>query len=155
MPGIGVGRKPSDVKGLFTRVADKEAGLLNGLERDDQPLAAVVLHVRVRRASGISFFAGHFRPFPQVQIVVSSCTSRKLRVLALTHFSVSANTTSVKAYLMPLVQPRQTCSQFPIITARRYCVSNLEHLLLPAKSHSPGHCRGTGCCAYLGAWRNP
>jgi hypothetical protein len=45
--------------GLGSRTAFEEVRLLNGLERNNQPLASVVLHVRVRRAAGVSFFAGH------------------------------------------------------------------------------------------------
>lgn len=45
--------------GLGYWTALEEARLLNRLERHNQPLASVVLHVRVRRATGVSFFAGH------------------------------------------------------------------------------------------------
>lgn len=43
--------------------ANKEFRLLGWRERDDEPLAAVELHVGVGRAACIRFFAGHFR-FP-------------------------------------------------------------------------------------------
>lgn len=45
--------------GLGSWTAFEEVRLLNGLERNNQPLASVVLHVRVRRTTGVSFFAGH------------------------------------------------------------------------------------------------
>lgn len=45
--------------GLGYWTALEEARLLNRLERNNQPLASVVLNVRVRRAAGEGFFAGH------------------------------------------------------------------------------------------------
>lgn len=39
--------------------AGEKSGLDNGGEGDDEPLAAVQLHVRIRRALGVGFFARH------------------------------------------------------------------------------------------------
>lgn len=62
--------------GLISRPADEETGLFNRCKGDDQPLASVVLHVRVRRATGISFFAGHFGvAFLDFQISVGAASS--------------------------------------------------------------------------------
>lgn len=54
---------PSGKDELVSRLADEEAGLFYRRKRDDQPLVTVVLDVRVRRATRVSFFTGHFAAF--------------------------------------------------------------------------------------------